>query len=71
MEKCLKLIHFSFENNINDSDSLINKFYQLDGIESVDIIGEEKIIYISFDCEYISIDDIIAFLKNNGVKIIT
>ncbi|MGM0607615.1 MAG: hypothetical protein ACQESP_04250 [Candidatus Muiribacteriota bacterium] len=69
-ERSLKLIHFKYENNIKSVREIESRLCCVDGIDSVEVLKEDKMIYISFDSEVIAVDSIIELLKEFQVEII-
>ena len=69
LERGLNLVHFFYEGDIKEPYELENVLNGLNGVDSIDIMTEDKVIYISFDPGVLSIDSIIEVFQNKNIKI--
>jgi|GEM_PF-5310831 len=69
LERGLNLVHFFYEGDISDPEALEYELSGLKGVDSIDIMTEDKVIYISFDSGVVNIDSIIEVIQNKNIKI--
>ena len=69
LERGLNLVHFFYDGDISDPEALEYEVNGLNGVDSIDIITDDKVIYISFDPGVVNIDSIIEVIQNKNIKI--
>ncbi|MFW5781880.1 MAG: hypothetical protein ACOCWO_01155 [Candidatus Muiribacteriaceae bacterium] len=69
MEHGLRLVHFAVNGEDIRKSGIEKILLGLDGIEYVDYISEDNVVYISFDSDLISIDSILEIFRKNNINI--